>query len=122
MVDLNLPDISGIEVTKRISTMAPATKIVVLTASDAQQDVVDSIRAGAIGYVLKGAEPQEIVDAIRRVAAGEPVLSSNIVTRLLEIIREGKPRAFTPEDAVTGARAVLTDREDRKSTRLNSSH
>jgi DNA-binding NarL/FixJ family response regulator len=113
MVDLNLPDISGIEVTKRISTMAPASNIVILTASDAQNDVVESIRAGAIGYVLKGAEPVEIVDGVRRVAAGEPVLSSNIVVKLLELIRAGKPRDFTAEDATTGARAILTEREWR---------
>jgi DNA-binding NarL/FixJ family response regulator len=113
MVDLNLPDISGIEVTKRIATVAPATNIVILTASDAQKDVVDSIRAGAIGYVLKGAETAEIVDGVRRVAAGEPVLSSNIVVRLLQVIREGNPRDFTAEDAATGARAILTDREWR---------
>jgi DNA-binding NarL/FixJ family response regulator len=113
MVDLNLPDISGIEVTKRISTVAPASNIVILTASDAQRDVVDSIRAGAIGYVLKGAEPAEIVDGVRRVAAGEPVLSSNIVVRLLELIRAGKTRDFTAEDAATGARAILTEREWR---------
>jgi DNA-binding NarL/FixJ family response regulator len=113
MVDLNLPDISGIEVTQRIATMAPATNIVILTASDAQKDVVESIRAGAIGYVLKGAEPVEIVDGVRRVAAGEPVLSSNIVSKLLEVIRAGKTRDFTPEDAVTGARAILTEREFR---------
>lgn len=113
MVDLNLPDISGIEVTKRISTMAPASNIVILTASDDQNDVVESIRAGAIGYVLKGAEPVEIVDGVRRVAAGEPVLSSNIVVKLLEAIRAGNPRDFTAEDAVTGAKAILTDREWR---------
>jgi DNA-binding NarL/FixJ family response regulator len=113
MVDLNLPDISGIEVTKRISTMAPASNIVILTASDDQRDVVESIRAGAIGYVLKGAETQEIVDAVRQVAAGEPVLSSNIVSKLLEMIRGGKTRALTPEDAATGARAILTEREWR---------
>jgi DNA-binding NarL/FixJ family response regulator len=113
MVDLNLPDISGIEVTKRISTMAPASNIVILTASDDQRDVVESIRAGAIGYVLKGAETQEIVDAVRQVAAGEPVLSSNIVSKLLELIRGGKTRAFTPEDAATGAQAILTEREWR---------
>lgn len=113
MVDLNLPDISGIEVTKRLSTVAPASNIVILTASDAQKDVVESIRAGAIGYVLKGAEPAEIVDAVRRVASGEPVLSSNIVVKLLEMIREARPRDFKPEDLATGARAILTDREFR---------
>jgi DNA-binding NarL/FixJ family response regulator len=113
MVDLNLPDISGIEVTQRISTVAPASNVVILTASDDQRDVVESIRAGAIGYVLKGAETQEIVDAVRRVAAGEPVLSSNIVVKLLEAIRAGKRRDFTAEDAKTGARAILTEREWR---------
>jgi DNA-binding NarL/FixJ family response regulator len=113
MVDLNLPDMSGIEVTRQIATVAPATKIAILTASDAQRDVVDSIQAGAIGYILKGAEPAEIVDAVGRVAAGEPVLSSNIVAKLLDLIREAKPREFKAEDALTGARAILTEREWR---------
>jgi DNA-binding NarL/FixJ family response regulator len=111
MVDLNLPDVSGIEVTRRIAAVAPATHIVILTASDAQRDVVESIRAGAIGYVLKGAEPAEIVDAVGRVASGEPVLSSNIVSTLLDLIRDAKPRKFDAENAVESARALLTDRE-----------
>lgn len=113
MVDLNLPDISGIEVTRRISTQAPASNIVILTASDEQRDVVDSIQAGAIGYILKGAEPAEIVGAVGRVAAGEPVLSSNIVSKLLDLIRAAKPGQLKPEEAATGARAILTDREWR---------
>ena len=111
MVDLNLPDMSGIEVTRRISAVAPSTRITILTASDAQRDVVESIRAGAIGYVLKGAEPAEIVDAVGRVAAGEPVLSSNIVSTLLEMIRDAKPREFKAEDAAASVKALLTDRE-----------
>jgi DNA-binding NarL/FixJ family response regulator len=111
MVDLNLPDMPGIEVTRKIATLAPASNVVILTASDAQRDVVDSIRAGAIGYVLKGAEPQEIVDAVGKVAAGEPVLSSNIVVTLLELIREAKPRQFEADEAATGAKAILTERE-----------
>ncbi len=113
MVDLNLPDVSGIEVTRRIAAVAPATNIVILTASDAQRDVVESIRAGAIGYVLKGAEPAEIVDAVGRVAAGEPVLSSNIVSKLLDLIRDARPREFRVEDAATSAKALLTEREFR---------
>ena len=113
MVDLNLPDISGIEVTRRIAALAPASKVTILTASDAQRDVVESIQAGAIGYVLKRAEPDEIVSAVSRVAAGEPVLSSNIVVKLLAVIREVKPGHFTAEDALSGARALLTEREWR---------
>ena len=111
MVDLNLPDMSGIEVTRRIAAVAPATNITILTASDSQRDVVESIRAGAIGYVLKGAEPTEIFDAVGRVAVGEPVLSSNIVSTLLNLIREASPREFKAEDAAESARTLLTDRE-----------
>jgi DNA-binding NarL/FixJ family response regulator len=113
MVDLNLPDISGIEVTRRISAQAPASRVAILTASDSKEDVAESIRAGAIGYVLKGAEPSEIVDAVGRVAEGEPVLSSNIVLKLVELIRDANPGQLSRDEALTGARAVLTDREWR---------
>lgn len=108
---LSLPGISGIETIQRISRLAPATRILVLTHSEHNQ-VVGAIIAGASGYILKSAAPEDIVSAVRATAAGESVLSSQIAGKLLERIRElDIPVAPTSQAAADTIRAVLTERE-----------
>lgn len=71
VMDLGLPGESGIEVTSRLATVAPLTKVLVLTGSVEQHDVLDAILAGASGYLLKDASREQIVDAVRAAAAIE---------------------------------------------------
>lgn len=75
LVDLYMPSMDGIEVTERIVTEAPGSKVLVLTASDEPAHVAEVMRVGARGYLSKMAEPQQLISAVRAVAAGEIVLA-----------------------------------------------
>src|SRR4051794_22149830 len=87
VMDLNMPGISGIEATRQISMFAPLTRVLVLTISDQDRDVVDAILAGACGYLLKDASIAELLHGIRASAAGESLVSPTIAAKLLQLIR-----------------------------------
>jgi DNA-binding NarL/FixJ family response regulator len=111
LMDLRLPGISGVEAIGRLGLLAPASRVLVLTRSE-QNRVVEAIVAGASGYTLKSAPPQEIIAAIRATAAGECVLSPQIAGKLLQRIRERDiPVTATSECAALAIRASLTERE-----------
>jgi DNA-binding NarL/FixJ family response regulator len=84
VMDLRMPGMSGIEATWQLGTLAPDTRVLVLTVSAEQDDVTDAIMAGARGYVVKGAEDEEIRTALRGVAAGERVISPEVAGLLAE--------------------------------------
>ena len=120
LMDLRLPGISGVEVIKQLSLLAPASRILVLTRSE-ENRVVEAIVAGATGYILKNAAPETITNAVLSTAAGESVLSSQIAGRLLERIRAlGLPVTGTNDNDAVAIRAALTDRELEIFTRLAS--
>jgi DNA-binding NarL/FixJ family response regulator len=88
VMDLNLPGLSGIEAIRRLAAIAPQSRVLVLTISVADSDVVEAIMAGACGYLLKDASIDEIVSGVRAAAAGESLLSPRIATGLLERLRD----------------------------------
>jgi DNA-binding NarL/FixJ family response regulator len=88
VMDLNLPGLSGIEAIRLLAAGAPQARVLVLTISVADSDVVDAILAGACGYLLKDATIDEIVAGVRAAAAGESLLSPRIATGLLERLRD----------------------------------
>jgi DNA-binding NarL/FixJ family response regulator len=94
VMDLKMPGISGIEATWQLGTLAPDTRVLMLTVSADQEDVTDAIMAGARGYVVKGAEDEEIRAALRGVAAGERVISPQVAGLLAE---RTTPRRVEPE-------------------------
>jgi two-component system, NarL family, response regulator LiaR len=111
LMDLDMPGLSGVEATRRLATLAPLSRVLVLTGSAAQKDVVDAIMAGATGYLIKDAPIEELIRAIEAVRAGESVVSSKIAGRILERVRDrdlASPGTDNPAEAI---RAVLTDRE-----------
>ena len=111
LMDLGMPGISGVEATERLASLAPASRVLVLSGSEGNQ-VVEAIVAGASGYILKGASNEEIAKAVRVTAAGEAMLSSEIAGRLLERIRERDiPVSASDELAGVAIRATLTERE-----------
>jgi DNA-binding NarL/FixJ family response regulator len=93
VMDLKMPGISGIEATWQLGTLAPESRVLVLTVSAEQDDVTDAIMAGARGYVVKGADDEEIRAALRGVAAGERVISPKVAGKLVE---RTAPRSFVP--------------------------
>lgn len=88
VMDLNLPGISGIDATRRLAVIAPATRVLVLTVSAQEADVTDAIVAGASGYVLKEAPVEEVVAGIRAAVAGQSFISPRIAALLLSRVQE----------------------------------
>ena len=82
--DLGLPGISGIEVTKRVKKKWPAIEVLIFTIFDEEEKVIEAVKAGASGYLLKGATSEKILDAIREVKAGGSVIQPNLARRLLK--------------------------------------
>jgi len=107
IMDLNMPGIGGIEATRQITTLAPLTRVIMLTVSSAAPDITDAVLAGACGYLLKSATTQEIVSGIAAAARGDALLSPSVAARLLERVRETPVRPSVPDPAS----ASLTDRE-----------
>jgi DNA-binding NarL/FixJ family response regulator len=83
LMDIQMPGLNGIEATRRILTASPQVGIVVLTMYDDDDSVFAAMRAGARGYVLKGADQQELVRAVTAVASGEALFSPTIARRLI---------------------------------------
>jgi DNA-binding NarL/FixJ family response regulator len=106
VMDLNMPGLSGIEAIRRLAGVAPHSRVIVLTISVADSDVVEAIVAGACGYLLKDATIDEIVAGVRAAAVGDSLLSPRIATGLLERMRELAANGNGAEH-----RSELTDRE-----------
>ena len=84
LMDIRMPGIDGVEATRRIRKAVPETAVLVLTMYDEDATVFTAMQAGAQGYLLKGAEQDEIADAIRAVARGQAIFGPGIAARLLE--------------------------------------
>ncbi|MEL6404756.1 MAG: response regulator transcription factor [Chloroflexota bacterium] len=100
LMDLKMPIMNGVQATRRIRTEYPDCKILVLTTYDADEWVVDAVRAGAAGYLLKDSPREEIVAAIRKTAEGETTISPRITETLYRVVREGTPVDSTVADAL----------------------
>lgn len=87
LTDLEMPGLDGVEAIRRIRAALPGTQIIVLTVYNTDDRIVNSIEAGAQGYLLKGAPRSEIFDAIRVVSAGGSLLHPMIASRLIERLR-----------------------------------
>lgn len=83
LMDIRMPGMDGLAATELLRRRPDAPEVVVLTTFHADEQVLRAIRAGAAGFVLKDTPPAQIVDAVRRVAAGEPVLSPAVTRRLM---------------------------------------
>ena len=107
LMDLDMPGMGGVEATRQISGQAPLTRVVVLTISDDDSDVMDAIVAGACGYLLKDSSVPDLLRGIAAASVGESLISPTIAAKMLQRIRGG---STLPEAAVT-VRTELSDRE-----------
>ena len=107
VMDLNMPGIGGVEATRQMAMIAPLTRVLVLTISDQDADVMDAILAGACGYLLKDASIDELMNGIRSAAAGESLVSPAIAAKVLQRLRA---TSSSPREAET-IRSELSDRE-----------
>ena len=109
LMDIRMPGLGGIEATQRITAPAEsAVKVLVLTTFDLDEYVVDALRAGASGFLLKDAPAHELVQALRVVAGGEAMLAPSVTRRLLDKYAGRLPSG---EEPVPDALDTLTDRE-----------
>jgi len=107
VMDLNMPGMGGVEATRHIAAIAPLTRVVVLTISDEDADVMDAILAGACGYLLKDSSIDELMAGIRAAWRGESLISPGIAAKVLQRVRATSAQ---PEIADT-IRSELSDRE-----------
>ena len=103
LLDLLMPRMNGIEVTRRLVEEDPKTRILVLTSFAADDQVFPAIKAGALGYLLKDTGPEELVRAIRQVYRGESSLAPTVARKVLQELSRPSDRPLTPEP--------LTERE-----------
>lgn len=110
VMDIRMAVMDGVEATRRIleGPNADPPRILVLTTFDADEYVVEALRAGASGFLLKDVTPDDFAAAVRTVAAGDALLAPSVTRRLLENLRDRLP---APPDARTERLALLTDRE-----------
>jgi two-component system NarL family response regulator len=102
VMDLNMPRLSGVEATRRMTQQNPATKVLVLSVSAEEEDVVDAIMAGARGYLLKDGPVEEVVAGIQAAASGECLISPKIAATLMTRVREREEsEAEQPETALS---------------------
>jgi DNA-binding NarL/FixJ family response regulator len=106
LMDLHLPVVSGVDAIRRIAEQAPHVRILVLSATGEESDVLEAVKLGATGYLLKSSTDQEIVDAVRRVRNGEPVFTSPLAALVLSEFRrvsvadEGDPQLTARENEI----------------------
>ncbi len=106
LLDLNLPDQPGAQVTRQLLAALPDVRVLILSASGERQDVLDAVTAGASGYLLKSAEPAELTAAVRSTAAGRAVFTPGLAGLVL-----GEYRRLARSEAPVPRAPQLTGRE-----------
>jgi DNA-binding NarL/FixJ family response regulator len=107
LMDIRMPELDGIEATRRVLAVAPDVRVLMLTTFDLNEYVYDALRAGASGFLLKDTPPEELAAGIRVVARGDALLAPSITRRLIHEFAQAAPAAPTPPPGLED----LTERE-----------
>jgi len=108
VMDIQMPDMTGIEATREIRRVAPTVAVLMLTMFDDDESVFAAMRAGALGYVLKGAAPESMIRAIAVVAGGEAIFGAGVATRALNYFNTPRVDPTVFPELTPREREVLT--------------
>ncbi len=108
LMDIRMPEMDGIEATRRIVRSTPASRVLVLTTFDLDEFAFGSLRAGASGFLLKNTPPTQLTAAVRSIAAGDALVSPRVTRAMLDLFATGIPR---PTETLDARLSVLTERE-----------
>jgi len=98
LMDINMPVLDGVQATRKLKTLHPELKIVILTVSELDQDLFEAIKAGADGYLLKSLGPTELVTSLKAAMAGEAPLSTVMAAKMLKEFRQPRPASESKEE------------------------
>jgi DNA-binding NarL/FixJ family response regulator len=107
LMDIRMPNMDGIEATRRLASRGPSPKVIILTTFDLDEYVYDALAAGAGGFLLKDLPPSELPSAIRVVAGGDALLAPSVTRRLIEEFVHHRPA----DTALERLQQTLSDRE-----------
>jgi len=98
LMDIRMPEMDGIEATRRVIAARPETRVVILTASADREQMLRAVDAGALGYLLKDASPEELIEGVRAAARGESPLDPKVARELLADRRETRAPQLTDRE------------------------
>ena len=102
LLDLHMPGISGKDVVQAIVEEVPASHVIILTVSEDADDLLETLRVGALGYLLKNIDAEFLINAVRHAAEGEAVMSPQMTAKLMQNVRAGsKPQAVADHDKLS---------------------
>jgi DNA-binding NarL/FixJ family response regulator len=131
VMDIRMPELDGLEATRRIVTADPAARVLILTTFGLDEYVYEALNAGASGFVLKDDPPEQLIAAIRTVAAGEALLSPAVTRRVIQhftrIPRREPPKGFDEltereQEVFPGGRPWPLERRDRPRAKTHVTH
>lgn len=114
LLDLGLPRMSGIDVTREVKAITPSVEILIFTIFDEEDKVLEAVKAGASGYLLKGTPADRIIEAIKEVKAGGTVIQPNLARRLLRHFRVGESGEPMPPPPMLAGEPELKPLSDRE--------
>lgn len=101
LMDLIMPEMGGVEATRRIKQISPNTHVIILTSHHDDKHIFPAIRAGAISYLLKDVDPDDLADAIRKANRGEATLSPQVAARLMADLQKNTPDSINAYTSLT---------------------
>lgn len=114
LMDVNMPGMDGVESTRLIKEQYPDIKVLMLTGVDGQKEIVEALRFGAVGYLLKDTPPVELISAIRAVHEGGVLISPKMATKLVEKIESPAGKARDETGPIINSSSWINDLSDRE--------